>query len=370
MTSKKVDELRKLDTVFQETCNDMSLEPGTLFRIASQYLGNWGVEVNHHNQEWIEQVAEQDYQHEWRGGTKGTNDAIEVATKRSGLIHGNSDLNLVLGKMAVDALVTMAKRHRNDLIVADVGAGAGDTTVAVLDNLIGSGLAGCSGRLHFYLMEPSIKRLAVAEERLEMHTVQTNRTLVAGTLQAHDPFLSDDVFDVIITNAVLHHMTTDKHLHGLLRLLRPGGLLIVGDWYTSIWSHPALFIDIMSSLRPNTPENRERRMQFQMTFGVNEGDRRKVEAQMLPSEVEANIHMRKYIVALADEARRLDLRSKPKILEGHEALRDRLAKMKAAGFEVDPEMLRRHKEFARISPVARLYRGSDIASVIAVKKPC
>jgi len=105
------------------------------------------------------------------------------------------------------------------MVVADVGAGKGELTLAL------AGEVGPSGRVFSTEIDPArLARLreTVARGRLGHVTVVEARS--------HDTGLPPGCCDAIVLRRVYHHLTDPARTNaGLLQSLRPGGLLAVID---------------------------------------------------------------------------------------------------------------------------------------------
>ncbi len=365
-----VPELEALERRFQEICSELVYRPGSLFRLASQYLPAWGIGAAPGNEEYIETRSCSSYYDEWKRGTKESNDAIKRAGDNARLPYSNPDLNLELGMMAAEIIHAMAA-HKDRIVVADMGAGAGDTTAAVLDFLdMADGDGSVVSKCHFYLLEPSLSRLAEAKKVLESHSVNSKAqvafTLVASNHRTHMPMLADGAFDMVVTNAVCHHMSFPTYLHQIREKLAGDGVLVMGDWYTPMWKHPAFVLELLRELGMS----REGMERFEFLFGIKKGDMRRLEGELEPYQRESIRMMIEFEVHIATEFRRVPEESRLFFLEAHETLEDRLAKMAEAGFETDLDELRaRHRDFARTDrTIMNLFPKSDFATVVAGAK--
>lgn len=365
--ARSIPELEAFDQRLQEICAGLIYQPGSVFRLALQYFENWGIGLDPGNAGFIEERSVKSYYEEWERGTKDSNEAIRRATQNAKLPYNNPDLNLELGMMAAEIIYSM-RDMKDRFTIADVGAGAGDTTVALLDFL---DMADMSGKLlercHFYLIEPSIDRLVDAKRMLKNHGISSKGkmklTLVASDHDAHLPIVSQGAFDMIVTNAVCHHMTFPTYLRQMHDALASEGVLVMGDWYTTIWSHPAMVLELARELGLG----RDEAERFEYMFQIKRGDIRDIEARLEPYQRESNRKMVDYEVQIAREFSKIPPESRLFFLEGHESLEDRLIKISEAGFETDlDELKKRHEGFAKTTrSILNLFPKSDFASVVA-----
>lgn len=372
--ARTIEEIGRADLVFQNICAELVYPPGSIFRVTFQHFRNWGIEVNEQNRAWLERGSVGSYVEEWKRGTKLSNDAIEAATARANLPHGNASLNDKLGSMAVCLLRDMIG-GRERIVIADVGAGAGDTTKAVLDYLDIMEEADAEWlqvirKLHFYLIEPSHERLGAAKKSIENHPINHKHkvpyTLVTSNHDDHLPMLQSGSVDMVISNAVFHHMTFPTYLHQLREKLADDGVMVIGDWYTVIWKHPAFVFPMLKRLGMS-----DRGLeQFMMQFNLTQGGIYALEKELEPYQLESNSLMTDYEIKVAEEFQRIPRESRLYFLEAHESLDDRLLKVAEAGFENDPKELReKHRAFARADrTIKNLFPGSDFATVISAAK--
>ena len=362
-----IGDLRKIDETLHLICEGLSVAPGSIFRIASQYLVNWGILITDENREWIEEQSNRSYREEWRGGSGESNEAIAHAIEKANLIYGNDYLNTVVAEMTVEILDGMSHgKDRKKLIICDMGAGTGGTTGAVLDMMELKKKRKLSRLCHFYLVEPSLERLREANERLKRHSLQVDYELVCSSQEVHLSMIRDSRFDMMVSTAVFHHMSFPTYLQQIREKMADGGVMVVGDWFTTMWQHPAQLVPILRALGATEPKQKL----FETYFNVRREDIQRLERALTPQQREANRYMLKYVIALAEEMRGVESKSRLCFLEAHESVNDRLSKMQKAGFETDiAELREKHRGFARIAGTVRsIYPTHDIACVVTAAK--
>jgi ubiquinone/menaquinone biosynthesis C-methylase UbiE len=107
----------------------------------------------------------------------------------------------------------------SDKVVADVGAGKGELTFA-LSKAVAQG--------HVFSTEIDRERLRRLREAVVTAKLQNVTVLEAG---ASDTGLPPNCCDAIVLRRVYHHLTDPPGVNaGLLRALRPGGVLAVIDF--------------------------------------------------------------------------------------------------------------------------------------------
>jgi hypothetical protein len=369
--SEDISELKQIDLFLGSVCNGLAMTPGSIFRIAGQYLPNWGIGVNKSkNENWIEERSRNAYYEEWESGTGDANVAIEKAIEKAGLEYGNKDMNDVLADTVVRILHDMSgliQDRTREFAIIDIGAGTGDTTVAILDAMQSSSVTeALASKCHFYVLEPSFKRLEEVFERLEEHPLKPRKTLISSNLEEYLRTVRRESFNMVVSNAVFHHMGFLTHLRLLRESLANNGIMVIGDWHTTLWQHPAYLAPILRKLGASDIDVRR----FENFFNVRRGDVELVESRLTPMQLEANYQMLAYVTALADELKNVGAKSQLRFFEAHESLEDRLGKLKSAGFETNLEELKRnYNGFIHMKSNTRhLYQKSDIACVTAVAK--
>ena len=124
------------------------------------------------------------------------------------------------------------RQARYEALAADISAWAGEAarrgeTLSVLD-------VGCGwGPLLCHLKErPHFGNIALSGADLRdtrMHSQELYRAFFAGDLAAGYPQIPSESFDIVVCEQVLEHLDRlDTALDALVRVLRPGGTLIIG----------------------------------------------------------------------------------------------------------------------------------------------
>jgi predicted methyltransferase len=150
----------------------------------------------------------------------------------------------VLGAMllAISALFLLVKNARADgaeqasevaqalglkpgMVVAEVGAGKGATTVEVAK------IVGPSGRVYSTEVDPKlVNAIKRAVEKTGLDNVEVK------DVSQTDTGLPENCCDVIFMRGVYHHFTNPDVMDGgFFRALRPGGKLFVFDFWPSWW---------------------------------------------------------------------------------------------------------------------------------------
>ncbi len=366
--------LAELDRWLRDITADLGLNAGSLSRIACQYLPNWGVDISKNNIKSVKRRSKKSYFDEWEGGSGKTNRAIETATI-SVVPHGNQDLDDMVAAEAdsiMSAKLEQGARFSKNrpFRIAEVGTGTGDTIIALLDRMSDDPalrkLASCCT---FYLIEPSMQRLAKAQKRLRRHELapkSDSYTLVRSDLCGHIPLLKDSMFDMILSNAVFHHISFPDYLTHLNNSLAEEGVMVTGDWFTTLFESPTYALSVLHVLGAPT----EKIELFQSVFGIREDEKARYDAKLTPEQRDANALVVKYIGALAKETKGFKKSSRIYFLEAFESLKDRLDKMESAGFVTDSEELRaNYRGFLHLErSVRKVFPPMELACIISAAK--
>jgi tRNA (cmo5U34)-methyltransferase len=149
------------------------------------------------------------------------------------------DAPLALELIAEAAAATTPHATR----LLDVGCGAGNYTLKLLEVL---------PRLHVTLVDLSRPMLDRAEQRVEAAAATSIRTVQQDI---RDADLGEQLFDVVVAAAVLHHLRTDDEWRAvfqkLYRALAPGGSVWIFDvvepdmpWlHDQVWRRYAAYLE-------------------------------------------------------------------------------------------------------------------------------
>ncbi len=112
--------------------------------------------------------------------------------------------------------------------ILDVGCGTATLTIMLKKEFPAASVTGIDG---------DGKILAIADKKIKEAKLNIN---LKEALSFKLPF-ADNHFDVVVSSLMLHHLSDDdkqKTLHEIIRVLRPGGQLIIADW----GKHNSIFI--------------------------------------------------------------------------------------------------------------------------------
>lgn len=334
---------------------------GSLSRIVEHALPNWGVNVAESELTAIRQSAETSYLNEWGDGRPNPPSqwirAIKDASHSSGLVGVDHGLNTTIGEFVKLVILTMnevAKRDEYRLI--DLGCGDGETSASVMHALFFDNL---HEQVELRLSDASTDCRHRAEKSLESFFTGRKHKLISSGGMERDVLLSLDEgsVDIIVSNAVFHHFTDDSYIKRMLRVLRPGGVVIAGDYHTTTWHHPATVAYFLEQLGANPGALHDFRTFFKT------GSIRDINSKLTKEEIQANKEMVAFWRELSTLIITRGLAPSP-VFEAHESSQQRLDKFKINGLETDLIEIMRTFYGERIEEELRRVRGTgELTSV-------
>ncbi len=386
-----INDLENHEARLHKLTANILLQSGSIFRIVQHVLENWGIRLTNQNRDFIKARSEASFEEEWEQDAEIINIAINRASAMAGLGEGNTTLNSIVARMVHDLLCeyVKVKPGNEPIYILDIGAGAGETSSAVVRSLetsTDSRVNAIFDRYRFHLLEPT-EAIYEASRSLgvKRRTGPYAKSKIATFVQADDSFLEsyrDGMFDLIISNAALHHKAFPDYLKEVRRVLKDDGAFVLGDWYTSIWYHPAYILPLFKALGAD----RDQIYSFMDVFGLSIEQCRRLNKQRSPEEMKAQVKMIVFLRFLGQiinqinekreaEAERTGeprpLRLKCCFLEAHETLNDRCKALQEKGFETSlPTLKKANRVFRAIpkSPEDCLPKLPGFACVMAVGK--
>ncbi|NYZ73700.1 hypothetical protein H0O00_01005 [Candidatus Micrarchaeota archaeon] len=378
---RTIEDVVILDGFVQGITRGLSYPTGSLLKISAHYLPNFGFELSDDNQAGFEALSLKKYFEGWERAAKVTLDTIKEATRKAGFPVDNSHLNVEVGKIVVELLMNLAKADKTrQFFLTDIGSGDGETTSAVLDAICNEGAFELAERCEFMLVEPSGENAWNAVNSLKGngkdkkgHRINKEHkvsiTMVSGTNHDFLGRLNEGESDIIYSNAVFHHMIFPTYLDTLREGLAADGVLVIGDWYTTIFKHPALIAEILEDLGIDKVKLGE----FRSLFNCSEGDEKKVYAgEDMRDEIITNYRMKHYIVGIGNAFLTIPEENRDEFLEGHCAFKDRKEDLEKKGFVTDSEALGEHPAFGGIKNNVRdvdPYGAAKVGAFAKAAKP-
>lgn len=268
------------------------------------------------------ETSEQCYRSEWDPTSEAGHEEIAAAAKEAGLGDANARLNAAIGQ-AVGSLVETWGKHA--LRILDLGAGAGGTSLAVLEALRERSCA-----VDLTLADPAAKALDRAGQSLDgfQFPQPLGFRLVQETDRSFLSHVAQFSFNLVVSGAALHHHSDIRPILALcIRCLEPGGAIVIGDWHNSMWEHPRRVLHLME--RMDWPNKADALRRFRQTFTMaNE----QTAPPTAPEEDRANAQITAFWIAYS---RLHQPNTAPfLILEGHRPVQRYMEDLLEAGFEM------------------------------------
>lgn len=339
-------------------------------RIALQYLKNWGIIAERPDDiDKIREMALRSHLREWEGTDDRVNRAMGDAIAAIGLEDGDARLNTIVGVIALSAALQLHDKKRI-IRIFDNGAGDGATSDAFLQQIkIYKDLGitnGVERYCELYLNEPSYKRVGIAIKRLKSHPVEVAKiAAMIGTHETIFPMIREDFCTIEMSSALYHHMITPHYLTDLHRTLADDGMLIISDWYGTLWKNPVRAVKFLQMIGlDNDNINR-----FMGHFNITWGDVDKEWKGMDRAEEGANLYVINFLSELNRRLVNIKGPTKFGFTEALESIDERMKKIKNAGFETDLQELKKNNPaFKNLTSTVRRLYPTDNAFVIAVGK--
>ncbi|HSB47785.1 MAG TPA: methyltransferase domain-containing protein [Candidatus Bilamarchaeum sp.] len=374
----KISEIEQLNADAQGLLDWAPVRLGSLLRTHAYSYPNWGITIAPENIDWLVSESKKAFSVEWADTDGSMNHMIAEASEKAGLADTNALMNAKIGQYASEVLI----ERFDGPSVLDIGAGAGDTSLAFLDTDRDSE----AQTRNLVLLEPSAKRLETAEGRIRSFIRGTsyegslNLRLVHGSVDKLADF-DDDSFDIIISNAAIHHESFNPHLAQIRRVLFPGMPFISGDWHESNYEHPARVYWIYYLLQnPHDEETakavtdfvlggrgpllteRKALGEFRERFSLSLMDLYDAYKGHTESERRADVGSMKYWLELGKRFSEEGKKCPEFLLQCHERVSKRVENLTNAGFVFDAESRSKYAEVIR-------ERGfGELGAVMVAKK--
>ena len=233
----------------QDVREKMPVGLGRILKVPASAWENWGIEYNSED-EFRELVKEdrEGYKDEWelttdQGQADIANAAVEV---------GLGDVNANLNSANASVVSRIVERSEDEVNILDFGAGSGNTTIAIYEELDEEG----KEKVNFTLLEPSKDQIYGTEDQVgavqklnERGLVPGDYEIVIGTGMEKMPDMVSGIYQIVTANASAHHhgymggeeienYGVKGPLHHIFRILDSDGFYVDSDWRNSMWEHP------------------------------------------------------------------------------------------------------------------------------------
>ncbi|MCX6773500.1 MAG: class I SAM-dependent methyltransferase [Candidatus Micrarchaeota archaeon] len=361
---------------------------GSILRVSDYAYPNWGISITDHNMDWLYSASQDAYSVEWKDTDPSLNTLVGQASTNAGLGDVNMLMNQKIGEYVFDYIQNAPSREK--YVIADIGAGAGATSLAVAQRILALDF-NHPLTFEFILIEPSISRLVAASDAInklktEMKLPYVSHDIIVRCIAGTDigalTKLDSNSVDFAVANASLHHNSTTKHLAQISRVLKPGAPFIIGDWYDGLSQTPeriywmlALISErgdvpfvqnVLSSIEKceeikagiKTCELNE----FRKYFSLTASDLRNAFMAKSAKQALADSGILKFWLEVGKIFSEKGVKSPIYVLEGHERVVARQMNLNTSRFCFDADSRSKYVELSR-----KMGKG-DLATVMVAKK--
>jgi len=309
------------ETAFKECFRSLPLQLGSPLRVAHFAWARWGIKWASQSEfKGFVKQSEEEYAKEWNRTTGASHQDIALASKAAGLLDANQRLNMKVAEV-VRALI--ARAEKGEVRILDLGAGAGATTLAILNAIGQRG----RDRVHWVLLDPAEEALGQARKALIAAGLPENRVeVVVGSDLSRLPKWPRR-FDVVVSSAAMHHHAYLQPLFSLIaKAMKPRGHLVVGDWFNGLSLEPSKVLGFLRGLE--WPEKEVGLRAFERLCDGREATRLKEPSEDRRADEQIAAFWRNYA-----QIRRPGTSSFI-VLEGHRRSRHYVADLRRAGMMV------------------------------------
>jgi len=193
-----------------------------------EWQRNWGVDISTPKKlEAAIARGEQRYADEWAAGDEQQLQYVVKASETAGFGDYPALLNDHNAKVVAEAV----RRIPGDLTILDIGAGPGNTTLAIYKALDNKD----KQRVHFILFDPSAKALEKAKTHLNGEGVSYETYAESDlSIPGYVPAGSVDIATGVAS--IHHHPKIPFTTYA--GVLKWKGIFTSADWHNSMWEHP------------------------------------------------------------------------------------------------------------------------------------
>jgi len=363
---------------------------GSILRVSDYAYPNWGIRVTDQNRDWLYSASQDAYSVEWKDTDPSLNALVSQASTNAGLGDVNSIMNQKIGDYAYD-YVAGFPRNRDKCVIADIGAGAGATSIAIAKALFDSESrkpVSFGPVFEFVLIEPSSSRLAAASNAINRlkdeyripHSLHVR--CIASTEIAALREYEGSAIDIAVANASIHHNSFTDHLAEISRSLKIGASFIIGDWYDGLSERPARIYWMLALIAKRDDaelvsrvlrsiENREELKMgiksselknFRKYFSLTGDELRFAFMANNPKQALADAGIVRFWLEVGKIFAEKEVKSPIYALEGHERVAARKRSLVNSGFCFDEDSKTKYAE------LSRKIRKGDLATVMVAKK--
>ncbi len=358
------DEIMQFDRDFWEITKGLPVRTGSLTRLSEGNFARWGIGITEGNRELIrkegDRFRKKDYEEIGRDSTIESMEAEiwSTMTERS--------MMRVMAHFSVEVLTALDDGERT-FNICELASDYGQMSINVASSLFADPKkAGILARTNFMLVDYLQNRLDIASSKLGQYRPAS----VAVAQQNDDEFLDATTakYDIILSLCHLHKKPFLGDTLGKVQgVLAKKGVLISGDWHSSLSAHPLIICELLQSMGVDS----WRLNLFRKMFGAFIGEGTK--PAMTAAEKRSVEEHQKYWVNVNKEIlaspKMLAMKSRHYVIGAYDTTEGRLRTMEDSGLITDPDRIRKafrgaklHENPVTMAPVA------DRASVIMALK--
>ena len=243
-----IDEIREFDARFCEITKGLPIRTGSISRVPSDAYSRWGIEVTPENRTALAEMAEafrrKDYEdRRLYGPTSQYEDTPFTNSTKTNLAR-------VIGKVVMEIMKSLDDGARS-FKICDLAPGRGRASTAIATALRGDRSTwGILSRTTFNLVDYSDIFLPNARASLEHFQPEGVR---AHSIKDEDFLVENgDQFDVVVSLCHFHKKPFPDVYGKVFSALREGGVLVSGDWHSSICNHPSNIYHLFEKMRIET----------------------------------------------------------------------------------------------------------------------
>jgi SAM-dependent methyltransferase len=357
-------DLEDFNKRFYEITKDLFVRSGSLFRVREDALQRWGVGVTDENREWLKERSQFYYTKdvedlEYHPEIK---DFLDTRERRS----TESTFGTFMAATVNELLKSF--EEGSQVAIADIPCRGGDVSAAIANELWSSeDTMGFLDSTTFYLVDYNHEKLGYAKRQIGRYQVN----------QDTSPRLDDDFlakkenkgkFDVIVSLLHLHHKSFSEYLDLLYDALKDDGVLLIGDWHSTLWDHPTNICRFLDSVGEHRASSEIVRIISSVDPLLMQPDKK---VGLTLQEQKANEDHENNIREVYEKMRFSQLVRKPRIhmLGAHRTSEAQKKDLEASGFTLDNDKIK--AAFPKSNLVRTPYKiknNSDFAVFMIAKK--
>ncbi|MFH0884818.1 MAG: class I SAM-dependent methyltransferase, partial [Candidatus Micrarchaeota archaeon] len=284
-------EIVRFDREFWEITKGLPVRTGSLMRLSSDSFSRWRIGLTEENRQMIKDKGDEFRIKDYCEMEKDSSIESMEATIWSTMMRNSMVRVIVHFAKEILSALDDGKREFN---VCELASGYGNNSVSLAAAFLAQGLNDILARTNFLLVDYSAEKLKRAKEKLQPYQPAS---IITASVNDEEFLSSTDVrFDAILS---VCHMHKRPFLGDLLEkahgTLKKKGVIISGDWHSSLSDHPALLFQLLQ--RMGTDARKLRLFQEMLNDFMNPTTYPK----MSPEEFRAVAHHQAYWASVYNE---------------------------------------------------------------------